>query len=100
MDGITSMLNAGEYKRQEDLRRKRLNADSVFTPVTGSNNRGTYEVNSGAFRPDQMVPQQFKGNSFGQFGSRSSYKLGGEHEMDDDEIKELIKQGYKIDYLD
>lgn len=100
MEGITSMLNAGEYKRQEELRKKRLNADAVFTPVTGSNNRGTYDVNTGAFRPDQMVPQQFKGNSFGQFGSPSSYKLGGEHEMDEDEIKELIKQGYKIDYLD
>lgn len=100
MDGITSLLNAGEYKRQEEIRKKRLNADAVFTPVTGSNNRGTYDVNTGAFRPDQMVPQQFKGNSFGQFGSPSSYKLGGEHEMDEDEIKELIKQGYKIDYLD
>lgn len=100
MEGITSLLNAGEYKKQEELRRKRMNADAVFTPVTGSNNRGTYDVNSGAFRPDQMVPQQFKGNTFGQFGSPSSYKLGGEHEMDDEEIKQLIKQGYKIDYLD
>lgn len=100
MEGLTHMLNMGEYKKQEAEYKKRLNADAIFTPVTGSNNRGTYDVNSGAFRPDQMVPQQFKGNTYGQIGSSSGYKLGGEHEMDDDQIKELIKQGYKIDYLD
>jgi len=100
MEGITHMLNMGEYKKQEEEYRKRLNADAVFTPVTGSNNRGTYDVNSGAFRPDQMVPQQFKGNSYGARGSNWQYKEGGEYEMPDDEIQDLIKQGYKIDFLD
>lgn len=100
MEGITHMLNMGEYKKQEDEYKKRLNADAIFTPVTGSNNRGTYEVNSGAFRPDQMVPQQFKGNSYGGRGSNWQYKEGGEYEMSDEEIEQIQKMGGTIDFLD
>lgn len=77
MNSITGMLDAGERKKREEELKKKMNADSIFTPVTGSNNRGSYDVNSGAFRPDQMVPVQFKGNSFGQNGSNFYQKGGG-----------------------
>lgn len=84
----SSLLNAKDTHARENLYKQRLDADNQFA-VDTRQNRGDYETNSGAFRPNQMVPNK---------------KTGGQAEdgayLTESEIKRLKSLGYKIEYLD
>ena len=94
---LANMLeNTQKNNTSRDLRMN-TSSDSLFLPVTGS--RGDYEMNSGAFRPDQMVPVQFGGYQNMGYG-RQSYQEGGEYSLDDDEIQAILAAGGEIEYVD
>jgi hypothetical protein len=99
MNMFSSIFNGTEARKQEELRKKRMNADAIFAVDTGDD-RGSYDTNSGAFRPDDMVPVQFKGRNFGSYGSRTQYKEGGEYMLSDEEIEEIKRQGGNVEFLD
>ena len=69
-----------------------LNASEAHT------NRGTYDTNSGLFRPDQMG---FTGVAAygGMFEYGGSYQEGGEAYMTQDEIDDFIANGGELEYL-
>lgn len=98
MVGANFLAGIAENKQKQayaDKLAARQNADAVFTPLAmGMNSRGDYEKNSGLFRPDDMVPVQFRGFS------GANMKLGGEYYMDEDEIQNFLKMGGQIEIID
>jgi hypothetical protein len=83
-------LNAKDTRARENLYKQRMDADNQFS-VDTRQNRGDYETNSGAFRPNQMVPNRKKGGE--------SSDADGSY-LTESEIKRLKSLGYKIEYLD
>jgi len=90
---IGNVLEQGERRRKDKNFRKRMNADAIFTPneYGNSGQRGDYDPNSGMFRPDDMVPVQFRGRS---------YKKGGEYTLSNSEIQMIMAHGGEIEFLD
>ena len=94
---LSEYLERKQRKPYEDKLKQRQNADAVFTPVGANmNSRGDYDVNSGMFRPDQMVPIQNRG--YAKFGG--GYQSGGEYFLDDNEIQQILDAGGQVEYLD
>jgi len=95
MSFLTAGLNSQNTFANQQLLKQRTNADNQFSVnQAGNANRGDYESNSGAFRPNQYTPVQSRGNM----------KMGGQHDegeyMSEKEIRALRAKGYKIEYLD
>lgn len=107
MNALSSYAEMQEARKNEELMRQRMNADALFQPIqAGDVSRGDYEVNTGAFRPDQMVPVQFQGNNFGQIASGNTYRkggpvynAGGEYYLTDEQIRQIMKKGGTVKYL-
>ena len=79
----------------------------MFTTNT-VRNRGKNTVNQGYFDPYNMVPVQFAGNDQGMIGSpniyskyggQPQYKDGGEYELTEEEIAQIVAMGGQIEYL-
>jgi hypothetical protein len=95
---LMGMNALAAWKERKDKPESHTSADNVFTPVDYSAaSRGDYDTNSGAFRPDQMVPIQFRGYS-AAFGGQ--FNEGGEYNLSPLQIIMLRKQGYDLEYLD
>jgi len=96
--GSSLMEQRERRKREEEMRKRRI-GDAVFQPAPASQgSRGDYDPNSGLFRPDQDVPVQFQGRT-SRYGGMN-YKQGGEYELTDEEISQIVKLGGVIEYLD
>lgn len=98
---FAGMLEAKDARKNQEIMAQRMNADALFQPIGfGSASRGDYEVNTGMFRPDQMVPTQFQGNNFGMVGSPMYKNGGGVYMLNDEQIAQVMKMGGTIEYLD
>jgi hypothetical protein len=98
------LASIGENRQRQDYEnklKKRMNADNLYTPIPGNmNSRGDYDINSGLFRPDQQVPVQFRGyTKYGGY-AKPSYQVGGEYDLTDDQLQELINSGVEFDIID
>jgi len=92
---LASFAENKQRKQYEEKLKKRQNADAVFTPLAmNMNSRGDYDKNSGLFRPDDMVPVQFRGYS------GANLRQGGEYYMTDAEIQNFLKMGGQIEIID
>lgn len=104
LTGINALSAFGEnmdVQRNKQLMQERMNADALFQPVgAGAASRGTYDPNTGAFRPHAMTPVQFSGMNFGQVGSPMSFKQGGEYDLSQAEIDQILASGGSIEYID
>ncbi len=102
--GLNTLSTFGESmdaRRNQEIMEQRMNADALFQPITaGAASRGTYDPNTGAFRPNQMTPVQFSGMNFGQIGSPMSFKQGGEYDLSKEEIQQILAMGGTIEYID
>jgi hypothetical protein len=69
-----------------------------LNPTEAHRNRGTYDTNSGLFRPDEMG---FTGVAAygGMFEYGGSYQEGGEAYMTQEEIDDFIANGGELEYL-
>lgn len=85
MDVFSRTMEANRDKKyQKQLSNTVYASQNIFSTLKGS--RGDYEINSGAFRPDQMTP--------------IVYKQGGQYTMDDKEIDRLKRLGYDIEIVE
>lgn len=103
------MFGANDAKNAQKRLNSKTSADNVFQTNHGAN-RGDYETNSGAFRPNQNTPVQFAGKNSAQpykaggdvssrLEAKPSYKAGDTHELTEQEISHLVSRGYKLQYL-
>lgn len=82
------------YAKQQDLKnQQKFGIEN--TAQTQYGNRGDYDVNSGMFRPDQYTVSGFK-----KGGELKKYKRGGEYNVGDKEISDLLNRGYDFDIID
>jgi hypothetical protein len=81
----------GDAQRQAQLRNRYL-ADNLYGS-TGLRDRGTYEINSGLFRPDQMG---FTGVA--KEGG-AMYKEGGTHYMSAAQVKKFLEEGGELEFV-
>jgi hypothetical protein len=90
--GLTRFLNTrDERKREQELARS-LTADNVYG--TRSNmDRGTYDVNSGLFRQDQMG---FTGVA--KYGG-AQFKQGGTTYMSAAQVKKFLEEGGELEFV-
>lgn len=102
---VSSGLENKDYKKFKKKLDASMLADNTFmTSPLNATNRGDYDINSGMFRPDDMVPVQFPG--YAQWGGFNTMAFGGdvsegeELDLSPEEIEELRQQGYEIEYLD
>lgn len=87
MAGMNVFNNAAEYQQNKNYQNKlrnNMSAENIFSDIKGS--RGDYDLNSGAFRPNQMTPAQ--------------YKKGGQYSVDENELSRLKSLGYQFDIID
>lgn len=98
-NAITSIANSVQDRKAMQRMKSMQNADNLFYS-TPAGDRGDYDINSGMFRPNDMVPVQFAGQNFGSRGSKYTYQEGGEYELSDDEIAEILRNGGEIEYID
>jgi hypothetical protein len=90
MDVFTSLLNRRHNKAYEDQMNNKMLAQNSFTAQQGS--QGDYDA-YGNMRPNQQVPVQFSG------AGPTRFQEGGEYDLSDKEIQELIRQGYDIELI-
>ncbi len=86
MDGFVNMAKRKELREQAKWARDMGNTD-VQKVVNPENPFGDYTLNAGIgnnFQPGNQTPTQRR------------YELGGEYEMEDDEIRRLQALGYRI----
>jgi hypothetical protein len=81
----------GDAQREAQLRNRYL-ADNLYGS-TGLRDRGTYEINSGLFRPDQMG---FTGVA--KEGG-AMYKEGGTHYMSAAQVKKFLEEGGELEFV-
>ncbi len=93
---LTNLLNQKDTRAKEKALRERTYATNIFSSSPTDN--GDYDPLTGMFRPDQMVPVQFKGQT-AEYGGQK-YQSGGEYFLTDDLIKQIIDQGGEIEYID
>lgn len=82
MEGLTSLKNASQRKKDALNRAKTSTFGTSDADQAGADFRGDYNVNSGMFRYDQMVPvkntgQSFTNESIVKFGGDPFFKGGG-----------------------
>jgi hypothetical protein len=73
---------------------------------SGTYSAGVYYKGGGAYMPDYAeyayggnYPMYVEGGESRKYGSTPKYKKGGEYEMSQEEIQDLINKGYKIQYV-
>jgi len=93
--GILEKLNAAKAnKGMYD----RYNADELYA-VNQDKDRGTYDINSGLFRPDEMG---FTGvaalGGYMQEGG-ASYEEGGDTYMSEEEIQQFLADGGELEFI-
>lgn len=81
----------GDAQREAQLRNRYL-GDSLYGS-TGQYDRGTYEINSGLFRPDQM------GFTGVVKEGGTIYKEGGTHYMSADQVKKFLEEGGELEFV-
>lgn len=89
--GLDFLGERGNSEREAQLRNRYL-ADNLYGS-TGQYDRGTYAVDSGLFRPDQMG---FKGVIR---DGGSIYEEGGETWMSEDDIKKFLEEGGELEFV-
>jgi hypothetical protein len=94
MEKFNEREAARETRRKEKWLEGKMTIENMVPSTYGS--RGDYDVNTGAFRPDQMTPKMKKGG----MSLKKCYKKGGEYTVSDSEIQELLKQGVKFEIID
>jgi len=76
----------------------RYNADELYA-VNQDKDRGTYDINSGLFRPDEMG---FTGvaalGGYMQEGG-ASYEEGGDTYMSEEEIQQFLADGGELEFI-
>ena len=106
---LAGMIEApGQQKRQKQAMLNAMTPGSDTGPFAvkpaNAMNRGDYDPNSGMFRPDDMVPVQFPGGMYNDYGRGmafgGTYEEGEEYELSQEEIDELRNQGYELEELD
>jgi hypothetical protein len=101
MNAIASIPEAIDARKNEEKMKSRMFGDALFNPMqAGDVSRGDYETNRGTFRPDDHVPTQFTGQNFGQIGSPVQYEQGGEYDLTDAEIQQIMAMGGTVEYID
>lgn len=90
IDSLTAFFN-NKNKTNYDWMQ---GADNQFN-VMNAGDRGDYDINSGMFRPNSMVPVQFSG-----YNVPYNYEEGGEYYMDEKDIELILKSGGEVKYLD
>jgi len=104
---ISSIAEQGDARRNEAQLQDLKQASNVFTPNT-VRNRGKNTVNQGYFDPYNMTPVQFAGNDQGaigspnvysKYGGQPMYQDGGEYELTEQEIAQILAMGGQIEYL-
>jgi len=85
MDIFSSAVERGNTKQyaQNNLNTVQ-GASNIFGTTVG--NKGNYDINNGTFKPNQT--------------GTPVYKHGGSYELDEREIKDLIRKGYTVKYVD
>jgi hypothetical protein len=81
-----------EAHRKQAWLDKQSTIENTAPKTYGS--RGDYDINSGAFRPDQQTP------SFKMGGSKNCYKKGGVYDVDQKELMSLLSQGVEFDFVE
>lgn len=89
--GLNKMGERGDAQREAQLRNRYL-ADNLYGS-TGQYDRGTYEINSGLFRPDQM------GFTGVVRDGGSIYEEGGETYMSEDQIRRFLEEGGELEFV-
>lgn len=84
MDIFSNIAESSNTRAQEKLLKDRMSAENLFRSSQGS--RGDYDINSGAFRPNQMTPV--------------TYKKGGTYYMDEKQMKQFLAAGGQIEIID
>lgn len=91
--GLSALGERGDVDRMRQMY-DQMTADALYGS-TNISDRGTYETNSGLFRPDEMG---FKGVvQYG--GDLSSYKEGGETFMSEDQIRKFLEEGGELEFI-
>jgi len=89
--GLNAIGERGNKQRKIQMS-NRLLGDNLYGS-TGLYDRGTYEINSGLFRPDQMG---FKGVA--KEGG-AMYKEGGTHYMSAEQVKKFLEEGGELEFV-
>lgn len=83
MNVFSNIMEQANNRKYQKTLKDQMSAENIFSDLP--QNQGDYDMNSGAFRPNKMVP--------------AFYRSGGEYLMDDKEIKRLKSLGYEIDVI-
>jgi hypothetical protein len=91
----SSALNARNTAANNNLLKQRMDADSMFQANSAGNaNRGSWDTNSGMFRPNQTTPVENRGNM------KMGGGVGEEQFLSLKQIKALQMAGYHVQFLD
>jgi len=101
---LSSIFEQDDVQANEAALAEARNASNLFTPTFG--NKGYGIVNTGAFGVDN-TPVQFAGNNQGminsslqsRYGGQPQYQMGGEYDLTEEEIAEIIAAGGQIEYV-
>jgi len=96
MDMLTNMFSSYDNVKNQKRMDQLSQAHNNFMPQPGGN-RGDYGSigsNFGTFQPQNMTPVQFRGQNITQ------YQEGGEYDLSEAEILELLKNGGSIEFID
>jgi hypothetical protein len=88
---LSKLGERGDRDRQRQMY-DRLKSDALYGS-TGQYDRGTYETNSGLFRPDQM------GFTGVIRDGGSVYEEGGETYMSEDQIRRFLEEGGELEFI-
>ena len=94
--GANSLLNV--FGERGDIGRRRqmydqLTADALYGN-TNISDRGTYETNSGLFKPDE---EGFRGVA--RYGGMLAYDEGGETYMSEEQIRKFLEEGGELEFI-
>lgn len=81
-------------RNMQGYQRQQGQSSNVFPTIQG--NRGDY-TQQGTFRPDQQTPTS--AGYFPQYHATGGYVNGQEVELHEHEIQDLIRKGYKVQYI-
>jgi hypothetical protein len=90
--GLTRFLNTRDERKREKELAQSLTADNVYGSRSNMD-RGTYDVNSGLFRQDQMG---FTGVA--KYGG-SHFKQGGTTYMSAAQVKKFLEEGGELEFV-
>lgn len=91
---LSSWMEMGDFNNKQSQMQDMQIGSNLFPTVPGGD-RGSYEQTGagyGQFRPNQKVPVQFGNPS-------SMYEVGGEYELSDEQIQEILRNGGSVEYI-